>query len=160
MTHARSASVGIGFLSDHLDTVPAIARSLWREWGYTSVGRCAAELDASRSDALPIGYVAVTGRDPVGVVGLIDCNLPTRCDLHPWLAGLFVWPEHRRNGIGTRLVRSLEAHAADLGFRRLYLYTESAESFYLRLGWETIERDRWEGEAIAIMTTEVPPPTD
>lgn len=60
-------------------------------------------------------------------------------------------------GIGTALVRSLEAHALDLGFRRLYLYTESAEQFYRRLGWETIDRDQWEGEEIAIMTTEVRP---
>ena len=142
----------VDYLVDRRDRVADIASALWRQWGYRSIDACAVDLARASRDALPVYLVAVADGRAVGVVGLIACNLPPRCDLTPWLAGLYVWPEHRGRGIGTALVRSLEATGARLGLRRLYLYTESAERFYERLGWRRVDRDRWEGDDIAIMT--------
>ena len=86
---------------------------------------------------------------------LIECNLPPRCHLTPWLAGLFVRADHRDRGVGTALTRFCEAEAAALGVRMLYLYTERAEGFYQRLGWTTLESLEWEGEPVAVMSREL-----
>ncbi|MDQ3880648.1 MAG: GNAT family N-acetyltransferase [Chloroflexota bacterium] len=139
-------------LADHPSLIPSVASEVWREWGYGSPDGCIADLRQTRRDDLPICEVAIRESAPVGVVSLIACNLPPRCDLSPWLAGLYVWPAYRRQGIGAELVRTLEADAVRLRHPVLYLYTESAEEFYRRLGWQTFDRDRWEGEEIALMT--------
>ena len=147
--------VEIAPLVDRPHLIHEIAEEAWQEWGYSSPDRCADDLSRTARDELPVCEVAVVDDAAVGVVSLIECNLPPRCELSPWLAGLYVWPAHRRRGIGAALVRALEADAARLGYLRLFLYTESAEEFYARLGWRTIDRDRWEGEAIAIMSTDL-----
>jgi predicted N-acetyltransferase YhbS len=141
----------IHFIEDQPDVAPMVAQWVWAEWGYRSPADCAADLRDSRRDGIPSRFVALRDGQPVGVVNLIERDLPPRCDLTPWLAGLFVHAEHRCSGIGSALVRFCESQAAKLGFRQLYLYTESAETFYRRLGWSTIESRTWEGEAVAIM---------
>jgi GNAT superfamily N-acetyltransferase len=141
----------IGFIEDRPDVVPVISEWVWAEWGYRSQGDCAADLRDSRRGGIPNRFVALRDEQPVGIVNLIECNLPPRCDLTPWLAGLFVHPEHRGADIGAALVRFCERQAAALGFPRLYLYTEDAEGFYRRLGWSTIESRPWEGEIVAVM---------
>jgi GNAT superfamily N-acetyltransferase len=138
-------------LTRHGEFVPAIAGELWREWGYSSVGRCADDLARCETESLPIRLVAVAGNVAVGIVNLIESNLPTHTHLRPWLAGLYVWPQERRRGVGTALCAALEGEARRLELDHLYLYTESAEGFYRRLGWSTVETAEWEGEPIAIM---------
>lgn len=148
----------VAVLSDHFDAVSTIAGWVWKSWGYPNRNDCERDLRRSRQATIPVGYVALEREKPLGVVNLIECNLPTRCHLSPWLAGLYVQPRSRHLGVGTMLVEFLEDHAAALGFRVIYLYTENAEKFYERLGWRTIERTRWEGEKIAVMTKSVSPP--
>jgi len=46
---------------------------------------------------------------------------PPLDDVSPWLAGLFVAPEHRRKGAGAILVRAIEDQARQRGFSRLTL---------------------------------------
>jgi GNAT superfamily N-acetyltransferase len=55
----------------------------------------------------------------------------------PWLAGLYVTLEYRRQGVGRVLVKAIEDQARQRGRRRLYLYTRSAANYYERLGWST-----------------------
>lgn len=136
--------------------VPKIAAWVWREWGYASVSDCASDLTRSRRGSIPSRYIALRHVNPAGIVNLIECNLPPRRDLSPWLAGLYVHPDYRGAGIGSALVRFCEKEAADLGFRSLYLYTERAEAFYLRLGWTTIDSVLWEGEMVAVMSRGLP----
>jgi N-acetylglutamate synthase-like GNAT family acetyltransferase len=144
------------FLIDDLENRPEAPRTIaswvWREWGFGSVADCSADLSQSQRESIPSRFVAISATgDPVGIVNLIECNLPPRCDLRPWLAGLYVHPRHRRRGIGSALVRHCEAAAADLGVRSLYLWTARTEEFYRRLGWVTIDTHIWERETVAIM---------
>ena len=46
--------------------------------------------------------------------------------------------------------------AAEIGIRRLYLYTESARGLYLKLGSQALEEDFYEGYAITIMSYDIP----
>jgi GNAT superfamily N-acetyltransferase len=148
-------TIRIDYLAERRQLIPAIAADLWQGWGYRSIVRCARELKTRQRDTIPTAYVALRAACVSGIVNLIECNLPPRCDLSPWLAGLYVWPRHRGRGIATTLVKFLEADARRMGIPRLYLYTESAEGFYRRLGWETIERRHWEGDEVAVMSLEL-----
>jgi GNAT superfamily N-acetyltransferase len=73
----------------------------------------------------------------------------------PWLAGLYVALEHRRQCVGRVLVKAIEDQARQRGSRRLYLYTRSAVHFYERLGWCTLGQTDWKGFPTALMMREL-----
>ena len=75
---------------------------------------------------------------PAGSVFLIDNDLESRPELTPWLAGLFVLPEARRQGIGEALVSAVLAHATSIGYETVFLHSAIGD-FYRRLGWESRE---------------------
>lgn len=146
----------IDLLGHHRDLVPLIARWHWDEWGgdyaNTSLDEWTAQLATkTRTDGLPCSWVAFVDGEPVGSVVLELDGVEPRPELKPDLGGLYVVPRHRRNGIGTALVLACEAGAREFGVEELYLYTESAESLYARLGWETFERTQFLGQPAAIM---------
>ena len=68
------------------------------------------------------------------IIGTVSFSLP-RAKLY----SLFIEPRIQRGGIGQRLVRHIEQHAAGLGCTSLQLSASiTAKSFYERLGYETI----------------------
>ena len=79
----------------------------------------------------------------------------TRPKLSPWLAGVFVAPEHRRRGIGAALVERVVQEARALDIPRLYLYTPGGGTLYARLGWSILEhtfyRELWGNQPVTIM---------
>jgi N-acetylglutamate synthase-like GNAT family acetyltransferase len=77
--------------------------------------------------------------------------MDSRRALSPWLAAVFVDPAYRRQGIGRRLCREVEARARRLEFEKLHLFTPDRERFYERMGWSTVERDVYRGQDVAIM---------
>ena len=146
----------IEYLADHKTMIPTITRWYFNEWGvnYTTVTK----LDISKSvrahcnkDRIPVALVALEGDALVGVVCLKTNDMPTRPELTPWLAGLFVTPSHRGKGIGKKLVFALEKMAANLGIEKLYLYTADREVFYQRLNWQTKEKDTYLDNKVTIM---------
>lgn len=88
---------------------------------------------------------------PVATVGLVRTDLEARPDLTPWLAGLFVEPAFRGRGHGTALVRRAEAFARAASVPVLWLYTSTAEPFYLRLGWQSVGMERDGDQAVVLM---------
>ena len=79
----------------------------------------------------------------------------TRPELSPWLAGVFVTPEHRRRGTGAALVDRVVQEARALDIPRLYLYTPGDGTLYVRLGWSILEhtfyRELWGNQPVTIM---------
>lgn len=103
------------------------------------------------SDGFEAAFVARTGDVAVGTCLLVRRELEPAHDLTPWLAGLVIEAGHRGRGIGTALVRAIEAHAASIGVDVLYLYTWEARDFYAALGWDTVEVFGPDGERMALM---------
>ncbi len=68
----------------------------------------------------------VIGLEPLGDVGL--------------LRSAAVAPGERGRGLGIALTRAVERRARELGMRRLYLLTTTAEAFFGKLGYRTIPR--------------------
>lgn len=150
MTHT------IDLIGYHLDLVPLVARWHWDEWGgdyeNTSLEAWTAALATkTRTDGMPCGWVAFVDDAPVGSVFLELDGVEPRPELTPDLGGLYVLPPHRGRGIGSALVLACEAGARQFGVDELYLYTESAETLYARLGRETFESTEFKNQPVAIM---------
>jgi GNAT superfamily N-acetyltransferase len=103
-------------------------------------------------DGFETSLVARVGGVPVGTCLLVRSELEPAHDLTPWLAGLAVAPEHQRRGIGTALVRAIEAHATSGGVSELYLHTWEARDFYATLGWNTVEMFEQDGGTMLLMS--------
>ena len=95
--------------------------------------------------------IAKQGGIPVGICLLVDCDLKSREDLTPWLAGLLVLPEYRRQSIGSQLVDGIETLARQADAEAIFLYTKTAEPFYARRRWITTERFHLESGEFALM---------
>jgi amino-acid N-acetyltransferase len=76
------------------------------------------------------------GSNLVGVVGLELCG-----DV-ALLRSLAVAPGRRGSGLGSRLVAHAERHGMEQGVKTLYLLTTTAESFFRRLGYSPIPREK------------------
>src|SRR6516225_933952 len=102
-----------------------------------------------------VALVAKADGESIGTCLLVESEIEPNHDVSPWLAGLFVAPEHRRKGAGAVLVRAIEDRARQRGFSRLYLYTTGAVGFYARLGWSVLDRTNWRGLDTALMVRDL-----
>src|SRR5207237_6793014 len=139
--------VQIGYLAYHQDVIPPLAQWHHREWAYLRPGdsveaRTARLRGSCGYREIPTVIVSFAGGTLLGSAMLVAHDMDTRMELSPWLAGVFVAPDHRRHGIGAALVRRTVDDATALGVRRLYLYAPGTELFYSRLGCSLVERTR------------------
>jgi GNAT superfamily N-acetyltransferase len=93
---------------------------------------------------IPTVVIAFDEDRLLGSAMLVEHDMDTRMELSPWLAGVFVAPGSRKQGVGAALVRRVVENATALGVKRLYLYSPSTEAFYSRLGWMLVERTRYQ----------------
>ncbi|MDN5200229.1 GNAT family N-acetyltransferase [Fulvivirgaceae bacterium BMA10] len=73
----------------------------------------------------------------------------------PWIALLYTIPEKRGQGLGAVLCKSIEEMALELEFKKIYLYTFTAERLYLRLNWQPIKRIVYRAHDTVIMKKEL-----
>jgi GNAT superfamily N-acetyltransferase len=90
-----------------------------------------------------------------GTCLLVRSELDPCHPVSPWLAGLYVAPEHRCHGVGRVLVKAIEDQAPQRGNRRLYLYTARAIRYYERLGWSAVDQVDWKGFLATPMAREL-----
>jgi GNAT superfamily N-acetyltransferase len=138
------------------DAIPTCARWAFDTWGGGQAADAAALAQRWRQDlaapGLPLRWVALDGDTVLGMAALLADDLPARPDLFPWLGDVFTAPAARGRGVASALVHHVEAEAAALGHRRLYLFTDAAESLYARLGWHALGPDRGpRGETVTVM---------
>ncbi len=149
--------IRVDHLLNHPRHLPLVAGWIYREFwagrpGYSVEVFEARLRGAHDPDRIPLSLLALANGTPAGTVNLVENDNPLRPDLRPWLAALVVLPEHRRQGIGSRLVRELAAHARRLGEAELFLGTDIPH-FYARLG--AVEHDRLR-EDLWIMRLPIP----
>jgi N-acetylglutamate synthase-like GNAT family acetyltransferase len=95
--------------------------------------------------------IAVSDDELLGSASLIEHDMDSRLELTPWLAGVFVGPQQRRQGIGAALVRRVIGEATSLNISKLYLYTVDSAAFYANLGWLLLEHTAYRGKEVSIM---------
>lgn len=147
----------IEYLADHPEFLPTLAQWQHGEWGHLRPGdsveaRIARLRGATERDRIPLTVVAHENGELLGSASLIVHDMETRVELTPWLAGVFVAPEHRRRGLGAALVRRVMAEAGALNVPVLYLYTVHSGTFYTTLGWSLQEHTAYREQNVVIMT--------
>ena len=58
------------------------------------------------------------------------------------LRSVAIKPSSQKQGIGQLMVSKIEEFAVKTGIRKLYLLTDTAEQFFLKLNYQKIPRDR------------------
>ena len=134
------------YLCDHLSLAPQLARAHYAEWSpllpQWTEADALAELRTHRARvAIPTTMLALSpdGDDWIGSVSLLANDDDRIRDYSPWLASLYVRPEHRGHGHGIALVARCVQEASVLGIARLHLYTAAQQPFYEKLGWHCLD---------------------
>lgn len=136
--------ITIGFLVDHLDTIPTLARWFRAQWAdyYAAMSQQELEQDfleeASR-DRLPIRLVAVESNELAGTIILRQKGTETLAKHQPELGGLYVVASHRSHGIATELVQAGMKVAREQGYNTVFATTTAAAGILERLGWEFLQ---------------------
>lgn len=150
--------VRISSISENLDCVPTVAQWHWTEWGHTdprgSLESWTTGLkERTNPNRIPATYLAFEDNTPIGTAVLVEHDMDTRMDLSPWLAGVYVRPEHRGRGVASALCTHAMREAERFGARVLYLYSGSAVPLYQRLGWQEFGTEFYEGRDVVLMRT-------
>ena len=148
------------YLADHTDLIPTLAKWHHEQFSYLSPGssieRCASRLLAQRGHQnVPTTVVALAGEQLLGSASLVAQDMDTRPHLSSWLASVYVAPKHRRQGVGSALVRRIADEARALGIGRLHLYTPDKQRFYTNLGWRTLEHTRYRDHLVTVMALDL-----
>jgi GNAT superfamily N-acetyltransferase len=106
---------------------------------------------------IPQSFVLLVDDEPVGTASITAHDLEERPDLTPWLAGVFVVPEARGQGYAGQLVAAVEEEARRASISTLWLYTNTAERIYARVGWRTVETILHDGKPHALMRRDLLP---
>ena len=152
-------NIRIEYLKDDNNVIPLLAQWHYDEFGRLSPGDSVEERLAklkaqAGSRQIPLTLVAFSGETLLGSACLVAHDMDTRMDLSPWLATLFVAPEHQNQGVGSALVERAVEEAQKLGVKTLYLFTWDREKLYARLGWSVIERSVYHGRQVTVMSIE------
>jgi len=112
----------IELLADHPEALPTLKDLFESEWEpyYGAEGPGDAETDIKNSanrTELPIAVVALVDGNVCGTAALKTESVTSYPDYFPWLAGLLVAPEYRRQGMGEQLMEKIENLAKQLGYK-------------------------------------------
>ena len=106
-------------------------------------------------DQIPSTFIYVGQNQLIGSAAVIEHDMDTHKELSPWLASVYVKPEFRNQGIGSKLVSHIMQYINHAGFAELYLFTEDQVSFYSHLGWISVSEETYRNADVTIMKTTI-----
>ncbi|WP_028778917.1 GNAT family N-acetyltransferase [Shimazuella kribbensis] len=124
-------------LSQRKDLFNEAVHAFWKQWGneqnYKFYQDCMLH-SCQTTEEIPRFYIALLNQTIIGTYALIRNDLNSRQDLFPWLACLYVSPEHRGKKIGSHLLEHATQEAYKKGYRKFYLTTD-LEGYYEKYDW-------------------------
>jgi GNAT superfamily N-acetyltransferase len=151
-------SLEFEFLVDRADAVPIVSRWYFDEWGHlsttNSIERTRSQMqDYMHRDKIPFILLATEADEIVGAAQLKYHEMGTMFpDKEHWLGGLYVAPDQRGRGYGSRIVREIVSLAPRYGVRTLHLQTEALDGgLYTRLGWRPSAQTNNHGLDVLVM---------
>jgi len=109
-------------------------------------------VDGTKQSTFPHTLVAVTDEGEFAAMGSAKLSeLPTHPEKVHWVGEIFVLPEQRGKGLGSRITQVLAEYAFSEGVSSLFLYTPDQQSLYRRLGWSVVSEEVVNAEAVSIM---------
>ena len=136
--------VTIGFLADHLDTIPTLVKWFRNQWHDYFADLSDEEMtrdfleDISRN-SIPSRLVAFESSEVVGTIVLRKGENEILPEYQPELGGLYVMESYRGHGIGTELVRAGMKLAHEQGYTAVSATTVKAANILEHLGWKFIK---------------------
>ncbi|OJF96834.1 GNAT family N-acetyltransferase [Pararhizobium antarcticum] len=151
----------ISDLNDRPDFCATVADRIWLAW-WKEKGTARHEIETRvrenlNPDGFPFAVIAHDGDDFHGTASVIASDLDERPDYTPWIAAVWVDPQHRGKGTGGAIVRHAARIALARGFETIYLCALPEKSdFYLNLGWSLLEEDVGEHKLCVLTVTATP----
>ncbi len=123
-----------------------VADRIWRQWweprGFPLSYIRERLTENMTAERLPLALVAHDAGRFLGTASVIASDLEDLPQFTPWVAAVWVEPEHRKRQIGRALVGSAASAAFALGFERAYLCAQKhRRDFYVRQGWTPLMDD-------------------
>ncbi|GAB6139053.1 GNAT family N-acetyltransferase [Halanaerobaculum tunisiense] len=150
----------IEYLADYKEYVRLVNDWQFEQWGryYEDSSRkewLTRLKDRLNKEEVPTVLIAFKGGDPVGTASLLKHDMGTYRDYSPWLADVYVKPEYRNQGIGTKLIKRAVKEARRIGVKRIYLFTRDKKRLYLNLGWQLLETVEYNNKIVDIMVIDL-----
>lgn len=146
----------IVYLADYVHFLPELAGLHFREWSYLRPGETLQgrtdRLRKCSGKGLPTVIIALQDSELCGSAMLVAHDLDAYQKLTPWLADVYVKPQHGNKGFASILIERIAHEAQSLGFPQLYLYTPSNAQLYEHLGWSPMEHCNQQGTSINVMS--------
>ena len=138
--------------------MPTLASWHHAEWSHLNSGMTLEDrlemMELYLSDSpIPSTFVCIDKNKPIGSAAVIEHDMDTHKELSPWLASVFVKPEFRNQGIGSRLIQHVMQYTKQLGIDEFYLFTEDKEDFYSNLGWIPLFEETYRNVEVIVMKT-------
>lgn len=142
-------------LKNHPEHLATIAHWHHQQWGYLNPNQTLEmRMDEMRAHLLeplvPTTFVAFD-QTLLGSAAIVVDDMDTHPELTPWLASVYVAPEFRRRGIGSKLVRHMMEQARQHGYAELYLFSPDRARFYAALGWQVLSQELYRGYPVTVM---------
>jgi N-acetylglutamate synthase-like GNAT family acetyltransferase len=147
-------------LKDHTQHLEQLALWHHQQWSYLnpdeSLHQRMLRMQCCLNDELIPSTFIAADRELLGSAALVVNDMETNPQLSPWLASVYVAPQHRKKGIGTQLVLHAMAQAKHGGINTLYLFTPDMAPFYRNLGWRTLSNEIYHGHKVTVMHAVLP----
>ncbi len=153
---ANHRRMNIEYLAEHPAFILSLSQWFFQEWRDYYGDKTWKDVACTfyqrlNKSRVPLALVAFEGDRPLATISLLEESISTHKHLAPWLGGLYVCEDMMRHGIGKQLIEAAVGEAGGLGIEQLFIGIRKAEDYYLKLGWEMVERMNYYGEEIAIM---------
>jgi N-acetylglutamate synthase-like GNAT family acetyltransferase len=146
--------------SDNPQGIELVAQWYFQEWNIP-VNRSVEKLHEIISDLSQFQIIMYVDGVPVSTGGIY--NHVSLLDKEPrlkiyknWLALIYTIPEKRHQGYGFMICQYIQEYSKSLNMKELYLFTDTAEKLYHRLGWKTIEHISIGERDLALMNIKLP----
>ncbi len=132
-------------LNDRPDFSAAVADRVWRAW-WAEKGVALDHIEGRvhenlNTNGFPFAIVAHDGDLFMGTASVIASDMDERPDYTPWIAAVWVDPQHRGKGVGGAIVQHAAELALKRGFETIHLCALPEKTgFYQGLGWRLRER--------------------
>lgn len=142
-------------LNEEPQHIPTLTIWHQQEWAHLNPGsgvekRLEKMMAYLGAELVPSTFIAKQ-TELMGSAAIVAHDMDTRPELTPWLASVFVAPEYRNNGVGSRLVQHVMQQAEQAGIGTLYLFTPDRAGFYRRLGWQVLSEEEYRGYPVTVM---------
>lgn len=141
--------------SNESQTIQLIADWYLSEWNIP-IEKTAQKINSFEEDGSQCQVLMLANGIPVSTGGLyaqvgLHSKEPRFGIYKNWLAQVYTIPSMRHKGLGALICNYIQDISIANGAKEMYLFTDTAENLYTRLGWTPLERLLYGHRNIVVM---------